>query len=263
MTIQHTNADHLYKQKVASSFSRAAKTYDHYARFQERVLEDLGQFLDVQPHSRWLDIGTGTGRALALLAGCEPSCQTVGLDLSESMLHQAQIGQPDSQLVCADAEALPFSSAVFDGLISSLAVQWCQHPSRLLTEFHRVLKDHGKVVFSTLLDGSMSELGQAWHKVDGRAHHNHYPTLEHWLEYAREAGFTVLEAQQKTVVNYYPNVKEAVFSLKKVGASIVTSNANRVTPSLWRRFEDHYQALQVEQGVPLSYEVGFIKLSKG
>lgn len=262
MTTPSINNDARYKRQVASRFSRAADTYDQYARFQEQVVQALAPLLNIHTPQHWLDIGTGTGKGLALLAQQSVAPQVVALDLSHAMLTKVREQFAAVPLVCADAERLPFQDAVFDGLFSSLAIQWCQRPERLFSELSRVLKDDGEVILSTLLRGSMPELGLAWHRVDGRTHHNHYCTLAELLGQAEAAGFTVMSAQQHTMTSWYPCVKEAVYSLKKIGASFITGETLRMSPSLWKAFEAEYESQRVEQGIPLSYEVALLKLTK-
>lgn len=262
MTTRFTDSDSSYKQKVASSFSRAACSYDEYARFQEQVLAQLMTRFEAQSSERWLDLGTGTGRALQAMQESQPALELVALDLSFSMLRQAQQRAHGVGFVCADAEALPFGNDTFDGVFSSLAIQWCLNPTRLFQELSRVLKDRGQVVVSTLLAGSMPELGYAWQQVDGHSHHNHYPELEAVLQPCRDAGFTVQQAQQRTMTVYFDSVKAAVYSLKKVGASLVTDDSGVSSPSKWKAFEAAYAKQATEQGIPLSYEVAFIQLMK-
>lgn len=254
--------DQSYKQKVASRFSKAALSYDRYAVFQEQVLALLLRDISPQSGQCWLDLGTGTGRALEWLSQQNLNLQLLGLDLSDSMLIQAQARVQDAQYVCADAESLPFVENCFDGVISSLVIQWCQSPNVLFSELGRVLKPSGTIVLSTLLEGSMFELGEAWRCVDQRSHHNHYPCLNDLLQYVQGSGLTLVEARQQRMTLHYETVKEVVYSLKKVGASLVTDGQSVVTPSKWKTFEAAYREHQNAQGIPLSYEVGFITLRK-
>lgn len=262
MTTPPINNDPDYKHKVAMRFSRAAETYDQYACFQEQVVQALAPLLEIRCHQCWLDVGTGTGKGLGVLAQQLVAPDVVALDLSETMLAKVREHFSHVPLVCADAERLPFQDAVFDGLFSSLAIQWCQHPERLFKELARVLKEGGEVVLSTLLRGSMPELGLAWRKVDGRTHHNHYCTLAELLGLMETAGFQVVCAQQQTITLWYPCVREAIYSLKKVGATFVSGETVRMSPSLWKAFEEQYETQRDEQGIPLSYEVALIKLKK-
>lgn len=262
MTTRSTESDQSYKQKVAASFSKAAHSYDEYALFQEHVLTQLMAWFAAKPKELWLDLGTGTGRALQAMQVAQPELSGVALDLSFSMLQQAQQRVHSFGFVCADAEALPFQNASLDGVFSSLAIQWCLHPQRLFNELHRVLKNRGQVVVSTLLAGSMSELGQAWQQVDGRSHHNHYPELDALLKHCDAAGLVLVQAEQRTITLHFDSVKAAVYSLKKVGASLIADDSGVSSPSKWKAFEMAYAKQATEQGVPLSYEVAFIQLMK-
>ena len=74
--------------------------------------------LDAPPR-RVLDVGTGTGAALALVAGRFPDAELVGVDLAPSMLAEARRVLPAdvlarARLELADAAALPFAESEFD-----------------------------------------------------------------------------------------------------------------------------------------------------
>src|SRR5262249_43543480 len=71
---------------------------------------------DHQRTRRALDVGTGTGRYLPLVAPAGLTL-TVGLDLSMPMLERQAA---DYSRICADACTLPFADASFDVVSSSL-----------------------------------------------------------------------------------------------------------------------------------------------
>ncbi|SBS24983.1 Malonyl-[acyl-carrier protein] O-methyltransferase [Marinomonas aquimarina] len=262
MTTPSTESDQSYKQKVASSFSRAAHSYDEYALFQEQVLAQLMTWFAASPEALWLDLGTGTGKALQAMQTAQPALQGVALDLSFSMLQQARQRASQASFVCADAEALPFQDACFAGVCSSLAIQWCRHPATLFQELNRILQNRGQVLLSTLLAGSMPELGQAWQQVDGRSHHNHYSDLDAVLRHCEAVGLKVVQAEQRSMTLHFDSVKAAVYSLKKVGASLITDDSGASSPSKWKAFEAAYAQQATKQGIPLTYEVAFIQLMK-
>ncbi len=263
MSIQPANISPSYKQKVAARFSKAAQTYDDYAAFQEVVLNQLFAMVNVsQTDDVWLDLGTGTGRALSLFASAETCPGLLAADISHSMLQQAQGRMPEAHFICGDAEALPLKSQSLDGIFSSLALQWCLNQEVLFDELHRVLKQDGELVFATLLQDSMPELNQAWQQVDGCSHQNQYLSYDELLQICRRAGFQVVQAQQNTITSWFPCVRDVVDSLKKVGASLIKDGAAPISPGKWRNFETQYERYREEQGLPLSYRVAFIRLKK-
>lgn len=69
---------------------------------------------------------------------------------------------------------LPLATATFDLAWSNLAVQWCGNLSTALRELYRVVRPKGVVAFTTLVQGSLPELHQAWQAVDERPHANRF-----------------------------------------------------------------------------------------
>lgn len=263
MSILPVNTASDYKKKVAARFSKAAHTYDDYAAFQTTVVGKLFSMAQVsQSNELWLDLGTGTGQALPLLNSLPLSPHLIAADLSLSMLGQVKAKRSEAQLVCADAEQLPFKNESFDGIFSSLALQWCLNLEVLFSELYRVNKPEGSVIFATLLDESMPELSKAWKDVDGLSHQNHYVSSKVLLDACETAGFDIEEARCESITTWYPSVREVVYSLKKVGASFISDGAPPISPGKWRKFEAAYEQNREARGLPLSYRVAFIHLKK-
>jgi malonyl-CoA O-methyltransferase len=104
-----------------------------------------------------LDAGCGTGRNLQALKDAE--CRPVGIDFSIGMLSVGARKHPGVPLALADLhEALPFASDSFDAVLCGLIGE---HLNDLtcVTEFHRVLKPRGRLVFSAY-HPAMAEAGK-------------------------------------------------------------------------------------------------------
>jgi SAM-dependent methyltransferase len=114
---------------------------------------------------RALDVGTGTGRYLPLLASAGARL-VVGLDMSLPMLGRKAYGLPR---VCADACRLPFPDASFDLICSSLMVGDLEDLGAWLGEVTRVLAPGGHLVYS---DFHPSWTAERWRRTfrtgDGR-----------------------------------------------------------------------------------------------
>jgi ubiquinone/menaquinone biosynthesis C-methylase UbiE len=103
--------------------------------------------LSPKPGERILDAGCGTGRHLGamVLAGSSP----IGLDFSKGMLSVARRNHPEVPLVLADLQRpLPFEAQRFDAVLCALIGEHLDELPLVLREMHRVLRTHGRLVFS-------------------------------------------------------------------------------------------------------------------
>lgn len=110
------------------------------------------------PFRRVLDIGTGTGRMLALFSRLAESGE--GIDLSHRMLTLARAnldreGIRNALVRRGDALALPFASASADLVVIHQVLHFLDRPSAALAEGARVLMPGGRLV---LVDFAPHEL---------------------------------------------------------------------------------------------------------
>jgi len=172
------------KSDIAREFGRASKTYEQVSRLQRQMGDAMLASLarkNAAPQTI-LDLGCGTGWFTRKLQALFPEASVVGVDLSPGMIEKARSASPDSiQWLTADAESLPFSSDTYDLIFSNLMIQWCQHPQGVLSQCRRLLKPGGRLAVSTLLDGTLRELKQAWSVADpGQPHVNRFEQREAW-----------------------------------------------------------------------------------
>ena len=112
--------------------------------------------LQVKPGQRVVHVGVGTGKTQAQLArATAPYGYVCGVDIASVLLHlTAQRVQ--TPLSMADARALPFYSACFDGLLCSYVLDLLPADDLIyvLKGFARVLKPGGRMVLVSLTEGS-------------------------------------------------------------------------------------------------------------
>lgn len=244
------------KLDLAERFGKAAPDYDRLARLQQQVGAELLALLPEVSFERGLDLGCGTGYFLPELA--KRCASLLGLDLAPGMLQVARHKLGSAQLICGDAEQLPFASGSLDLIYSSLALQWCASLPQALSEIHRVLRPGGFFAFSTLGAESLSELRAAWREVDHLDHVNPFITANTLQYLCSEHGFSSLVWLSRSHTLHYPTLHEVLMSLKGIGANQVTGARAAGLGGRKRLhcLEQAYGKMQEPTGLlPVSYEV--------
>lgn len=109
----------------------------------EAVLRDL----EVGPGVRYLDVGCGSGLAVAMAA--ERGAKVSGLDATSELLEIARRRTPSADFRQGDLEGLPFADAAFDLVTGFNAFQFAADPGRALREARRTTRPRGHVVVAT------------------------------------------------------------------------------------------------------------------
>lgn len=132
-----------------------------------RVDEELTRIIRECRVADMLDIGTGTGRVLGLVADHVGSA--IGIDNSRDMLAIARAnldrdGIRNCQVRHADMYRLPFASDRFDLITANLLVHYADEPEAVLAEAIRVLRPGGRLIVVDFAPHGITELR------DGHAH---------------------------------------------------------------------------------------------
>ena len=118
---------------------------------------------------RLLDIGTGTGRVLELLA--PRISQGVGVDASKAMLalarsRLARAGLTHCSVRLADMYRLPLAEASFDVAVMQMVLHYAEDPPGVLAEVARVLRPGGRLIVIDLAqhdrDDLLTRLAHRW-----------------------------------------------------------------------------------------------------
>ncbi|MEV6145739.1 class I SAM-dependent methyltransferase [Streptomyces sp. NPDC051992] len=147
---------------------------------------------DLAPHSRILDIGSGTGRPTALtLTGA--GHEVLGVDVSPVMVDLAARNVPGASFQCADIRELPLEESGFDAVCAyfSLLQMSREEQFRLLRTCARLLVPGGHLVVATVpLDVEDVDVVFMGHRVRATSF-----GPEEFTELVTAAGFSVLWEQ--------------------------------------------------------------------
>lgn len=251
----------ILPQKLQDNFNRAAASYDAQAQFQQRQMRRV---LDaalplMPPHARILDIGCGTGMLAALDAY---AWSVTGLDIAYEMCRHAQ-GRCLYTLQ-ADAARLPLADGVYDGVVSSLCLQWVGDKQAAFAEIHRVLKPGAVAVIVTLAAESLKELRALAQEQALSLGLLPLMEAEKYIALARSAGFVIEHSDMASVREWYVSPKALLNSMRKVGAGNAFATARRsVAPGKFRRLlQDYHARYAMEQGVYATWQPALMILRK-
>jgi len=170
---------------------------------EERVLGPLRRWVVGDATGRVLEIGAGTGLSFPFY---RRDVQLVATEPDPCMLRRARRRAAALKLPVefhrAEAEALPFGDASFDGVVSTLVLCTVADPGRALAEVRRVLRPDGALRFVEHVRGdgwqavAQDLVTPLWRRVGAGCHPNR-PTVDT----IRSAGFRVdrLEERPKAV----------------------------------------------------------------
>jgi len=252
-----------YKQQaVRRSFGRAADTYDEAAVLQRevasRMLERL-EYIKASP-KRILDLGCATGEYSARLARLYKNAQVIGVDIAEPMLkalRKRSTWLRPLRAVCGDIQSLPVADKSVDLIFSSLALQWCGSLDAAFSEFRRVLRPGGFVMFSTFGPDTLKELRASWSEVDGLQHVHNFIDMHDIGDAMLRAGLSQPVMDVETLTLTYQDAYALMRELKDIGAHNIAEQRNRnlTTKARLRAVVDAYEQFRVDGVLPASYEV--------
>ncbi len=255
----------LEYQAISDSFSRAAERYEAHAVLQKEVLHRLLERLADEPalaHDaplRILDLGCGTGWAVAPLRELFPQADIHALDLSPAMIVRVPAGEKIHPVV-ADAHDLPYAENSFDLVFSNLMLQWTNEP-QVMAEAYRVLKPGGVLLASSLGFSTLHELRHAWAAVDNKPHVNEFTDMRQVADAMLALGFAQVVANSETIIMTYAKVVDLMRDLKAIGAHNVDENRRRglMSRQALRTLESAYEKFRSEGVLPATYEVNYFR----
>ncbi|MES9992093.1 MAG: malonyl-ACP O-methyltransferase BioC [Candidatus Thiodiazotropha sp.] len=251
------------KRQARAAFSRAAPHYDEVAQLQREIGQRMLQRLSYIRHQPKvvLDVGAGTGEATLALKKHYRKAHTIALDFALPMLHRVRkrggwLATPSC--LCGDAEQLPLADQSVDMIFSNAALQWCNDLQGTFSEFLRILRPNGMLLFSTFGPDTLHELRASWSEVDGLSHVSPFPDMHDVGDAMVRAGLAEPVVDVDRMRLSYDDVPSLMRDLKTLGAHNVTSNRPRglTGKGRLRAMCEAYESFRMDDNkLPASYEV--------
>ena len=167
------------------------------------VGEQLAEAMDLRAGQKVLDIAAGNGNAT--LAAARRWCEVTSTDYVETLLARGkQRAEADGLAVTfqtADAEALPFADASFDGVMSTFGAMFSPDQSSTASEMLRVCRPGGRIGLANWTpDGFIGQMfktiGKQLPPPAGMKSPARWGTWE-WIEKAFRADAAALAAEPR------------------------------------------------------------------
>lgn len=217
------------KAGVARNFGRHVEGYDRYAVVQKKMAHRLlrrvrsfaGDF-----RGRIVEIGCGTGYFTRLLAEAYPDAQITAIDICPEAVALAARSTAHCRHLrfrVADGEILDESGC--DLLVSNATFQWFNDLAAAFRHYQACLRKGGGLIFATLGQGTFSELYASIYETFGKEAHclaadyeRHFPSPANVAEALGRAGFSVIEIEDQTEMEWHPSVKDFLYAVRGLGA---------------------------------------------
>ena len=190
--------EHRDRERLRKTFGSVAELYD-LARptYPAVVFDDLAELAGLQPGSRVLEIGPGTGQATRDLM--RRGYAVTGVELSPELAAVARRNVPDAELVVGDFERWEPEEAGFDAVVAFTAFHWVapelrySKPARLLRSGGALGVVAGVHVLPADGDPFFAEVQEDYDAVvphpDNRAPQPPEEIQSWWVEEFRASGF--------------------------------------------------------------------------
>ncbi len=153
--------------QIASEYSsKYDATRNIFSYEKIRRMELLLDYAKSTESKSTLDAGCGPGKVLTLLKELLPDTNYIGVDLSYSMLKQAQ-SQKESglHLIQARVEQLPFDNNSFDLIYALGVIDYVENVPQFFEAVRRILKPEGYFIFTYPNRDSFSRTFRTWLKT--------------------------------------------------------------------------------------------------
>lgn len=228
-----------------------------------------------------VDAGCGDGGDLASLQNHFPLTTLLGMDASFGMLELAQRNQAaalsamqrllqqwlpskigvgktsQAALLAGNFAQLPLRHNAADLVWSNLALHWHPQPDRVFSEWRRVLRQDGLLMFSCFGPDTFKEVRAAFAAVDGAPHTLPFVDMHDFGDMLVNAGFSTPVMDMETLTVTYGSVEKLLADVRAWGGNpLDTRSRGLFGKRAWQAVVDILQQGRREDGtIALTFEI--------
>ncbi|AMW77752.1 SAM-dependent methyltransferase [Acinetobacter sp. TGL-Y2] len=134
---------HSLHPAAEHGFSSAAELYQQVRpNYPQAIVHWLKEDLNINPHSKVIDLGAGTGKFLDYLK--QATTNIIAVEPIAEMLEQLKIIHPEVQTQQASSDQIALNDHNVDAILCAQSFHWFAN-METLTEMHRLLKPHASL----------------------------------------------------------------------------------------------------------------------
>ena len=248
--------------EIIDNFGSKTKFYDQYSRIQKLSGQMLLERIPDLNFQRVLDLGCGTGFFIPNLQ--ELARQVTCLDASEQMIGFVKAHYPTVDTILGNFDDLDnYVKSNYDLIVSNYSLQWSQNLPKLFASIPRCSTKKAMFAFAFPVEGSLSELKQAFRAIGEDGFINEFYTEAQVKQYLADAKLNnySVSVTTETVRLVYPGVLDVLRSISKVGASTNTNEKreHRLSKKIIRDLVQYTQKNSEKANVfNISWKICFI-----
>lgn len=263
----------LYCQPKSYSFDslQLAAEYDRLSDPQFNQGRELVSLLKIKRADRVLDIGCGTGRLAAYVAGITgKEGKVIGIDPSPFRIAIARRREKSNLLfkVAGTEELSLFEDNSFDVVYLNSVFHWIGDRAQAMVEIYRVLKPGGKLgiamgakhqdslLVSILRRSAQSVLGYIPKEFDVNEYQRE---ADEALELSRESGFKIQEIKTRHYVDLFRSGEECIrFYEASSGGSLLREFPDFQRKKILSQIEEQLERLKTAKGIEIPHNILFL-----